>query len=123
MIDSIPVVVIPVPNDGSGPSWSIGNSPDDGVIGQQEMITGSVLVQYSHALSMPFSPHVVELAGIPLYPVGDSFLYGMAPYPLVGQGAAQDLKTPDPFSLASLVGGDLGAPPIDTGNSNLMGRC
>lgn len=122
MIDSIPVTVIPVPNTGAGPK-GLGSSTDDGVLGQQEMVTGSVLVQYSHALSFPFSPHLIEMADVPLYPVGDDFLYGMAPYPLVGTGAAQDTQTPDPFSLASLVGGDLGAPPIDTGNSNLLGRC
>lgn len=125
MIDAVPGYVIAIPNDGSGPSIGIGGSPDDPIIGQQEMIPGPPTIQYSHALSMPFAPHWVELASIPLYPItpGGDFLYGLAPLPVGGKGAAQDTKTPDPFNLDSLTGGDLGAPPLFTGNSNLYGRC
>lgn len=125
MIDSVPVVILPIPNDGSGPNFGIGNDRDDPVIGAQEMISGPPSIQYSHALSMPFALRFIEMADIPLYPnqPGDSYLYGLAPYPVVKQGAAQDTQTPDPFSLASLVGGDMGAPPIFTGNTNLFGRC
>jgi len=124
MIDSVPAVVIPIPNDGSGPSLGIGKSPDDPVIGQQEMISGPPTIQYSHALSFPWSLKVQELAGIPLYPnqPGDAYLYGLAPLPTIGKGSAGNPQGPDPFSLSSLVNGDLGAPSVFTGNTNLYGR-
>lgn len=119
MIDATPVSVQLIPFIGDGSSVGIGNDAGDALLGQQEMISGPVGIQYSHIAHSPISPKFVEHAGIPGFPVGVEVHAAQSPKAQMYQ--RHDAATHEPFRLVDRAGPHA-APPISTGDVNVTGR-
>lgn len=120
MVENLPVYIDDVPFLGIGGRAEYSTIPDI-AYGEQEMVTGSVIVQHKRALFAPVALHMQEMTPTPGFPVGQ-YLYGIAPR--VEQSlkyAGQDTRTGDPFSWLSVIHGNLSAPELVTGNSNFGG--